>query len=72
MTDIKVKSNQTQTKKKGRIGSYIIGIATLFVISSIIYTTVVVVMGTEGLIPKLLTIPQAIYAFIILMKRFTN
>jgi hypothetical protein len=58
--------------KKNKFKNYIIGIATLFVIASIIYTTVVIWLGTQGLIPKLLTAPQAIFAFIALMKRFTK
>jgi len=59
-------------KKTNSIKNYIIGIATLFVIASIAYSTVVIALGTQGLIPKILIVPQAIYAFVILIKRFTK
>jgi len=55
-----------------RFGNGIIGVLQLFVIASIAYTTTVIVMGTDGLLPVVLTIPQAFWASVVLVKQFTK
>lgn len=48
----------------------IIGFGRLLAVASIIYTTVVILEGTDGLTPKLLVAPQAILASYIAIKAF--
>ena len=48
------------------------GILVLFVVASISYTSYVVIAGTQGLVPKLMVIPQALFAIIIALYKFSN
>lgn len=57
---------------KSKFGNGIIGVLQLFVIASIAYTTTVIVMGTDGLLPVVLAIPQAFWASVVLVKQFTK
>lgn len=50
----------------------IMGLLQLFVVASIVYTTAIILMGSEGLVPKVLTIPQSVYAAVVVFKRFVK
>lgn len=48
------------------------GIVELFTVASVGFSTYVVYFGTTNLAPKVLLIPQAVWAAIILTKKFTK
>jgi len=50
----------------------IMGVLQLFVVVSIAYSSYIVIAGTDGLVPKLLVIPQILWAVIILVMKFTK
>lgn len=50
----------------------IMGVLQLFVVASISYSSYIVIMGTDGLIPKLLIAPQIAWATVILITKFTK
>ena len=50
--------------------SAIIGIGKLFAVCSIVYSTSVIVLGTEGVMPLIMLIPQALLAVLMLGKQF--
>ena len=60
--------NAKNKRKKARIAAIvsvirgIIGFSKLLAVSSIVYSTFVIVTGTEGLVPKILVLPQALLA----------
>lgn len=62
---------QAKTKKQ-RNFTGVVGILLLFVVASIGYSTYVVYFGTEGVAPKLMLIPQAVFAVVELVKRFSK
>lgn len=49
----------------------IIGMGKLLAVLSIAYSTVVIMEGTDGIVPKILIAPQAILAAILAIKAFT-
>jgi hypothetical protein len=59
-------------KKDRNINNKVTGIAMLFVLASIIFSTFVVYTGTTGIEYKVLLIPQALFAAIIAIKQFTK
>lgn len=63
---------EDKKSKKNKAGRNIMGVLQLFVVASIAYSTTVIAMGTEGYLPVALTVPQAVYAVIVLIKRFSN
>ena len=67
---------QTKTnissKKSYNIKSNTVGILQLFVIASISYSTYVVALGVDGWIPKLMLVPQVLWAAMLLLQKFTN
>lgn len=70
---MKNKTNEAPKAKKNRnINIKVTGIAMLFVLASITYSTYVVAMGTTGMIPKVMLIPQAIWGVIIAIQKFTK
>ena len=52
--------------------SAILGLLQVFVLVSIAYSTYIVALGTEGYTPKVMLVPQALYAAILLLKKFTK
>ncbi len=58
--------------KKHRDYGKIQGMLQLFVLISISYSTYVVALGTDGLTPKIMLIPQALYAAYIAVQKFTK
>ncbi len=57
---------------KSRDFSKINGVLQLFVLVSIGYSTYVVFLGTEGIGPKLMLIPQALYGAYLAVIKFTK
>lgn len=72
----KEKNNSTEVKtpKKSKAVSKnaIIGIMQLFAVASIAYSTVVIALGTEGVLPLVLVAPQAILAVAIAINKFSK
>lgn len=65
------KKEKDQTIKKSKIKSYnVIGLLQVFVLVSIAYSTYVVVLGTDGLTPKVMVVPQTLYATVLLVNKF--
>ena len=63
---------EKKAKKRTMTGipvSGVYGIALLFVCVSISFMAYIVIMGTEGLIPKLLTIPAVLFVVSFLMLK---
>ncbi len=48
----------------------IIGIGELLTIVSIAYSTTVIVLGTEGIVPIIMISPAVVFALVILIKKF--
>lgn len=59
-----------KSKKNYRNG--IMGIMQLFAVASIAYSTIVIAIGTEGVVPLILVTPQAILAVVIALHKFTK
>lgn len=72
----KEKNNTTEVKtpKKSKYNykNGIMGIMQLFAVASIAYSTVVIAIGTEGIIPLVMVAPQAILAVVIAINKFTK
>lgn len=50
----------------------IFGILMLFVIASIAYSTYMVALGTQGLVPKIMLVPQVTFAVIVALYKFSK
>lgn len=59
-------------KKNGNKASGIIGLLLLIVVISIAYSTYVVWFGTTGLAPKIMLVPQTIFAAAVLIWKFNK
>ena len=69
-TDSPVKEDKNVPKKSyGATRDVIIRVWRVIVASSIAYADVVIVMGTNGIIPKLMLIPATIFGAYLLIKR---
>lgn len=72
----KEKNNTTEVKtpkkSKKNYKSSIMGIMQLFAVASIAYSTVVIALGTEGVLPLVLVAPQAILAVAIAINKFSK
>ena len=65
------KENKNTKKETGKIvWSAIIGIAKMFGVMSISYSSVVIIQGTDGLFPKIAILPQLIIAVGYLIDHF--
>ena len=62
----------TKPAKEPRNYNAILGVLRLFVVASIAYTSTVIIMGTDGITPIALTVPQILWATIILIKQFSK
>jgi len=58
--------------KSAQAGNDLVKLFMLLVVISIAYSTYVVTAGTDGIIPTVLVIPQAVFATGILIKKFTS
>lgn len=63
---------QTPEKSKKNYKNGIMGIMQLFAVASIAYSTIVIAIGTEGVVPLILVTPQAILAVVIALHKFTK
>lgn len=59
-----------QLKKDNNTKLNTVGLLQVFVLVSIVYSTYVVAMGTDGYIPKVMLVPQALYAGYLLVVKF--
>lgn len=50
----------------------VLGMLQVFVVVSIAYSTYIVALGTEGYTPKIMLIPQALYASILVIRKFIS
>lgn len=55
-----------------KLGNGIIGVGQLFVAGSITASTVIIWNGTEGIFPKVIVAPMALYAVYILVSKFVS
>ena len=65
------KTKSTEPKAP-RNYSKVTGVAMLLVIASIAFSSYIVIMGVEQLVPKLMLAPQIMFAAIEAVKRFTK
>lgn len=59
-------------QKAPRDYSKVTGVGMLLVIASIAFSSYIVIMGVEQLVPKLMLVPQVLFAAIEAVKRFTK
>lgn len=73
-TEEKTEKKLNKNKQFGfkKLCNGIMGVGQLFVAASIIASTVIIVNGTEGIFPKVIVAPMAIYAVIILVCKFVS
>lgn len=64
------KDSNKKSKKNYKNG--IIGILQLFAVASIAYSTIVIGIGTEGVVPLIMVTPQAILAVVIAINKFVK
>lgn len=64
---LNTKNNTPNTKGFNWVGALL-----LFVIMSIAYSTYVVYFGTTGWIPKIMLVPQALFAAWVAITKFAN
>lgn len=63
---------KTPKKSSGKFKNSIIGVMQLFAVASIAYSTVVIAIGTEGVVPLVMVAPQAVLAVVIAINKFTK
>ncbi len=67
------KDNKTnKSSKSKKLQSNIIGLLLLLAVASIGYSTTVIIMGTTGIVPVIMIVPQAILGVLILIWKFTK
>ena len=68
-----MKQNKTNEAPKGKNKNFnVLGLLQLFVLASIAYSTYVVYLGTDGIAPKVMLIPQALWATLLAVQKFTK
>lgn len=72
MSNNKNKEAKTSKKSNKNYKSGTIGIMLLFAVASIAYSTVVIAIGTEGIVPLIMVAPQALLGTAILVKKFSK
>lgn len=74
MAKQKNNSTEVKTSHKPKLVSKnaIIGIMQLFAVASIAYSTVVIAIGTEGVVPLVMVAPQAVLAVVIAINKFSK
>lgn len=63
---------QTPQKSKKNYKNGIMGIMQLFAVASIAYSTIVIVIGTDGILPLVMVAPQALLGVIIAINKFVK
>jgi hypothetical protein len=68
------KNNGSKPAKpaKKRISYNVVGLLQIFVVVSIAYSTYIVALGTEGYAPKVMLIPQTLYAALLFVNKFSK
>lgn len=66
------KTNTTESVKTPRNFDRPMSLLMLFVVASIAYSTYVVYFGTIGIVPKIMLVPQALFAAIVAIHKFTK
>ncbi len=67
------KTNQEAPVKGKKNNKFnVVGVLQLFVLASICYSTYVVYLGTDGIAPKVMLIPQALWATLLAVQKFTK
>lgn len=62
----------TKTIKPPRNYASLIGMLQVFVLVSIGYSTYIVFLGTQGVAPKVMLVPQALWGSILVIKKFVK
>lgn len=70
--DKKTTEVKKPSARKTATKNSIMGVLLLFAVASIAYSTVVIVLGTEGYIPMILVAPQALLAVTIAINKFAK
>lgn len=70
ITDEHFKQKRSKSKKREETSYNVVGAFMLLVVASITYTTTIIIMGTEGILPLVMVVPQAIFGLIVLIKKF--
>jgi hypothetical protein len=68
----KIKSQEPKAPKIKKDYTKLTGMLELFVVSSVAFSSYVVIMGVQSMTPRLLLAPQILWAAIQLVKRFTK
>lgn len=66
------KSQEPKAPKNKKDYTKLTGMLELFVVASIAFSSYVVIMGVQSLTPRLLLVPQILWAAYQLVKRFTK
>lgn len=61
-----------EPKKVRNYNTKVTGVMQLFVIASVAYMGYVVILGTDGIAPKVMTIPALIWATVLAIQKFTK
>ena len=72
MTNKVKPTKQSETNKQALPVHGFYGVLLLFVVVSIIYMSVVIVLGTEGLYPKVATTPAVLFSVLVLFYKFSK
>lgn len=56
----------------GKTKNSIMGVLLLFAVASIAYSTTVITLGTDGVIPMILVAPQAVLAVTVAITKFAK
>jgi len=65
-------SKKIKEPKAPKDFSKFVGMLQLFVLVSISYSTYIVFLGTNGIAPKVMLVPQALYAGVLAVQKFTK
>lgn len=63
---------EMETKNSVKTVDNMLGLLMLFVVASIVYSTYVISSGTDGWIPKAMVAPQAMFAALVAIKKFSK
>lgn len=66
------KEKPTKKKTESKVRYNISGLLQMFVVVSIVYSTYVVTLGTTGVEPKVMLVPQALYAAFLVIQKFSK
>jgi hypothetical protein len=64
--------NNGEKPAKKRISYNVVGLLQIFVVVSIAYSTYIVALGTQGYAPKIMLVPQTLYAGLLFVNKFSK